>query len=244
VEHRRLIELPSTNTDAGPPLAVAPANPLARRVAVPFDVGSQPPMGMANPAQVHGFRELRTRLLAIGAGLKLPRFTTLVVPLRSGSGGSFVARNLAAAFTFQDGVTALLIDCNLANPVQHVALRTSDEGGLCDFLDEPTKSFAPKTTALRNLYLIPSGRSSSPYREYFSSNAMKGLMRAVEQTASFVFLDGPPAKGSPDARILSELADLVILVVGYGKGTPEEIAQAAAIFDPAKFAGVVFNEGG
>ena len=35
---------------------------------------------------------------------------------------------------------------------------------------------------------------------------------------------------------------LVILVAGYGLDTPEAIAQAAGLFDPAKFAGVVFNE--
>jgi hypothetical protein len=41
---------------------------------------------------------------------------------------------------------------------------------------------------------------------------------------------------------LSELADVVVLVAGYGRNTPAEIAAAAANFDPAKFAGVIFNE--
>ena len=45
-------------------------------------------------------------------------------------------------------------------------------------------------------------------------------------------------KGSPDARILADLADFVVLVAGYGRDTPSTIAQAAANFDPAKFAGV------
>ena len=57
------------------------------------------------------------------------------------------------------------------------------------------------------------------------------------------FLDSPPVIGSPDARILADLADVVVLVAGYGRDTPPTIAQAAANFDPAKFAGVIFNEG-
>jgi protein-tyrosine kinase len=70
---------------------------------------------------------------------------------------------------------------------------------------------------------------------------MRSLMHVVRESGSFVFLDGPPAKGSPDARLLSELADLVVLVVGHGKATPEDVASAVAMFEPTKFAGVVFN---
>jgi Mrp family chromosome partitioning ATPase len=58
----------------------------------------------------------------------------------------------------------------------------------------------------------------------------------------YIFLDSPPALGAPDARMLSELADVVILVAGYGRNTPADIAAAAGNFDPGKFAGVVFNE--
>ena len=58
----------------------------------------------------------------------------------------------------------------------------------------------------------------------------------------YLFLDGPPVKGAPDARILSDLADFVVLVAGYGRDTPAAINQAVANFDPAKLAGVVFNE--
>ena len=53
------------------------------------------------------FREIRTRLLDLGGA---HNFVTLVVAVSSGSGASFVARNLAAAFAFDDARTALLID--------------------------------------------------------------------------------------------------------------------------------------
>jgi hypothetical protein len=34
----------------------------------------------------------------------------------------------------------------------------------------------------------------------------------------------------------------VVLVAGYGRDTPASISQAVANFDPAKLAGVVFNQ--
>ena len=67
-------------------------------------------------------------------------------------------------------------------------------------------------------------------------------MAGLKQAPCYSFLDGPPVKGSPDARILSESVDFVVLVAGYGHDTIDDITQAAALFDPSKFAGVVFNE--
>ena len=52
----------------------------------------------------------------------------------------------------------------------------------------------------------------------------------------------PLVLGSPDARILSELADLVVLVAGYGKVTPDKLEKAIGSFPADKVAGVVFNE--
>ena len=57
-----------------------------------------------------------------------------------------------------------------------------------------------------------------------------------------MFLDSPPVIGSPDARILADLADLVVLVAGYGRDTPGAVNKALANFDPNKIAGVVFNQ--
>jgi Mrp family chromosome partitioning ATPase len=200
---------------------------------------------MASAEQVDGFREVRTRLLAMAQALDLEYFTTLVVPMTPGSGASFVARNLAAAFTLQDNQMAMLVDCNLRHPTQHLSLGArSDDGGLFDFLEQPHAAIDQlvRPTGIPGLHLIPAGHRPSRPREYFSSPAMRMLMSALRQESCFVFLDGPPTKGSPDARILADLADFVILVLGYGCATSDSIVQTAALFDPSKFAGVVFNE--
>jgi Mrp family chromosome partitioning ATPase len=158
-----------------------------------------------------------------------------------------VAGFIAAAFTLEDGRIAVLADCNLRHPTQHLALGARlDDGGLFDFLDNPHPAVDRllRPTGVPGMHLIPAGRVANPHREYFSSQAMRGVMASLRDEPCYVFLDGPPALGAPDARILAELADFVVLVVGYGKNTSESIAQAAAMFDPEKFAGVVFNERG
>jgi Mrp family chromosome partitioning ATPase len=200
--------------------------------------------GMATAEQLDAFRQLRTSLQSMASAVGLRDFTTLVVPVTAGSGASFVARNLAAAFTLQEGRDAVLVDCNMRNPTQHVALGVSSEGGLFDYLEQPEWSFERlvRRTPVPGLHLIPAGRPRSVPREYFSSQRMRVLMNALREEVCDVILDGPPTIGSPDARILSDLADFVVLVTGYGRDTHEQIAHASALFEPGKFAGVVFNE--
>lgn len=200
--------------------------------------------GMATAEQLDAFRQLRTSLQSMASAVGLRDFTTLVVPVSAGTGSSFVARNLAAAFTLQEGRDAVLVDCNMRNPTQHVALGVSGEGGLFDYLEQPEWSFERlvRRTPVPGLHLIPAGRPRSVPREYFSSQRMRVLMNALREEVADVILDGPPTIGSPDARILSDLADFVVLVTSYGRDTSEQIAHASALFEPGKFAGVVFNE--
>lgn len=189
------------------------------------------------------FRELRTRLLALGGAQS---FVTLVVSVSSRSGGSFVARNLAAAFALDEAKTALLIDCNLRHPDQHKALGVdTTKGGLIDYLEHPSLGVENILyhTGIPRLRLIPAGKLRERGDELFSSFRMRAVLDSLRcrYADRYLFLDGPAIKGSPDARILSDLADFVVVVAGYGRDTAASIAQCVAGFDSEKLAGVVFN---
>ncbi len=193
--------------------------------------------------QADAFREIRTRLLALGGN---QNFVTMIASVSPRSGGSFVARNLAAAFAFDESKTALLIDCNPRHAAQHKALGTEPGPGLIDYLEKPNMGMHSiiHRTGIPRLRLIPSGRQRETSGELFSSFRMRATLDSLRcrYADRYLLLDGPAVKGSPDARILSDLADFVVLVAGYGRDTPAAIAQAASIFDPERFAGVVFNE--
>ncbi len=194
--------------------------------------------------QADAFREIRTRLLALGGD---NNFITMVAPISPRSGGSFVARNLAAAFAFDEAKTALLIDCNLRNASQQKALDVdARNGGLIDYLEHPALGVEKILyhTGIPRLRLIPSGRQREMGGEYFSSFRMRAMLDSLRSRYSdrYLFLDGPAVKGSPDARILAELADFVVLVTGSGRDTPSLIRKHVADFDPNKLAGVVINQ--
>lgn len=217
--------------------ALTPAQ-LAERSIIPYADG-------ANRQLVDSFRELRTRLLATSSD----NFITLVAPVSPHCGGSFVARNLALAMTLDQSRNALLIDCNLRRPTQHLAMKIDTlRGGLINYLEEPDAEVDNLLypTGIPRLKLIPAGRSTfgDMEIEHFTSFRMRLLLDSLRSSYSdrYIFLDSPPVLGAPDARMLSELADVVILVAGYGRNTPIDIATAASNFDPRKFAGVVFNE--
>lgn len=193
--------------------------------------------------QADAFRGLRTRLLALG---RERNFVTLVAPVKPGCGGSFVARNLAAAFAFDETKTALLLDCDALHPAQDRALGvTTSGGGMMDYLDGNVTdlSAVQYETGLPRLRLIPCGSSRETTGEYFSSTRMRMMIDSLRGTHPnrYLILDSPPVLDSPDARILSDLADLIVLVAGYGQVTADSIDAAAASFDPDKLAGVVFN---
>ena len=207
------------------------------------------PVWMATSEQFESFRELRTRLLDLASGVGREHFTTMIVPMTAKCGGSFVARNLAAAFTLQHR-PSLLIECDFRSEAPDDGFGPGrDTEGLFDFLsegDNPSAVLPIWPTVIRGLNVIPPGRRDLAFpglqREHLSSPAMKELMARVRSWPCHAFLVAPPVEGSPDARILSELADLIVLVIGYRRATPRAIAHAAAMFDRKKFAGAVFNE--
>jgi Mrp family chromosome partitioning ATPase len=204
--------------------------------------------GLASLEQIDAFRDLRTKLMLMAAGEKLQHFTTMVVGVNESSDASFVARNLAAAFTLQDH-PALLIECNFRSTTRHGFIGPgADAEGLYDFLidaSNPSAILPIWPTVINGLRLIPSGRCNrtiAAQREILSSQPMRELMAKLRSWPLYVVLDSPPVNGSPDARILSDLADFVVLVVGYGSVSNATIARAAAAFDRRKVAGVVLNE--
>lgn len=195
--------------------------------------------------EVDAFRDLRTKLLSMMDG----NFVTLIAPVSAGCGSSFVARNLAAAFAFDDTRTALLLDCDLRYPSQHEVMRI-DPGNahLVNYLQGKVEDIGEliHDTGVPRFGLIPAGPPRENSAEQFATPRMRLLVDSLRSHYSnrYLFLDAPPVESSPDARILAESADIVVLVTGYAMNTAETIARAVQQFPPEKFAGVVFNDMG
>ncbi|OEY68115.1 polysaccharide biosynthesis protein [Marinobacter sp. X15-166B] len=191
---------------------------------------------------VNRFRSLRTKLLEASGG---NNFTLVVTGATAGAGSSFVALNLAAAFAFDQAKTALIIDCNLREPSLHSVLDITPENGLTDFLEDFDYDIARVLypTGIPRLRLIPAGSQRESAAEFFTSFRMKQFLQAVRRRYPdrFIVLDTVSISDSPDARILTDLADYALLVVPHGRITAGAAEQAALAFDPQKFLGAVVN---
>lgn len=195
-----------------------------------------------NRALVNRFRHLRTKLLELSGG---NNFTMVVSGACEGAGTSFMAMNLAAAFAFDQSKTALIIDCNLRNPVLHTQLDLVAEAGLTDFLEDSDYDIGRVIypTGIPRLRLIPAGSQRENPAEFFTSFRMKQFLQVLRlrYPDRFIVLDTAPIGDSPDARILGDLCDYSMLVVPHGRLTATAVENAAQAFDPDKFVGAVIN---
>lgn len=196
-----------------------------------------------NRKVVNRFRDLRTRLLEVSKGNNFAIVVTGAVP---GAGASFVALNLAASFAFDQAKTALIIDCNLREPVLHSQLDLVPDTGLTDFLEDPDLDIGRiiYSTGIPRLRLIPAGSRRESPAEFFSSFRMKQFLLAVRRRYPdrFIILDTNSISESPDARILAELCDYGLVVVPHGRATIDQVDYAASAIDRDKFVGIVIND--
>jgi capsular exopolysaccharide synthesis family protein len=201
----------------------------------------RPQLGEDPAVQV--IRALRTRIIQQCHGQNA---VTLVTSVSRGCGGSFIARNLAAAFALDAGKTALLMDCDLANPSVHKLLRGAAVPGLADYLENPSLDIKDiiHPLGIARYRVITAGRGSETAEELFSSAKMKQLIDTVRERyrERFIIIDGPPMSKIADMRILSELADFVLVVAGYGRSTNAQITSCLNIIGEKKLLGLVFNE--
>src|SRR5699024_11836084 len=138
------------------------------------------------------------------------------------------ARNLAVSIAMDEERTALLIECDHRHPALaddfHLPKRSP---GLLDLFgtDMHNVNSIIYPSGVERLRLIPAGRSGQRGLEFYASVRMRALVKELRYRYDdrYIVIDAPPVLGAPDARILAEYADLVILAVGEGRHRPEVI---------------------
>jgi capsular exopolysaccharide synthesis family protein len=192
---------------------------------------------------VKALRDIRTKIIQKTAGQNGVIMVSSVV---GKGGGSFISFNLGAAFAFDAGRTALLVDCNLRNPSLKQLLGSDQQQGLTDFLENPELDISQiiHPIGIERLRGIPAGGQCEVPAEYFSSLKMRQLLDDVRQRypERYIILDAPPLTDQADVQMLAELSDYVLIVVPYGKVTTSQLAASISHLSPEKLLGVVFNE--
>lgn len=234
-----LVEIPVGSASSSAIAHMAETTP--RNIAELQRLGVVSPAMGENPV-VKSFREVRTKILQKTGGRNS---VIMVASVTGGNGTSFVALNLSAAFAFDVGKTALLVDCNLKNPSLQRFFAKTTAKGLVDFLDGSNIDVADiiHSVGVDRLRVIPAGNRNDKHGEYFTSVKMKALIGTLRARypERFIILDAPSILESADTQILSELCDHVVLVVPYGAVTSLEVERALKAIDRNKLIGFVFN---
>ncbi len=211
------------------------AGDLAQRGVIQSQRGEDP--------AVQVFRDLRTKIVQQSQGQNA---VILVTSVSQGCGSSFIAQNLGAAFAFDMGKTALLIDCNLKTPSVHKLLANASAPGLTEYFENPDLDIKEiiHPVGIARYRVITAGKRREIIEEYFTSEKMKHLMDTLRRRYQerFIIMDGPPMSKIADIRVLSDLADWVLVVARYARSTNTQIANCLDAISEKKQIGIVFNE--
>jgi len=215
---------------------LAPTRALARTEAV---VAAADPFG----EEADSFRELRTELLESVFEDDTRRALAVVSPQR-GDGKTYVAANLAVAFSHL-GRHTLLIDANMRSPALHRLFGIEQSPGLSSILSRRLETNAVHPSReVPGLFLLPAGPVPPNPLELVQQDGFDFLVQDMLERFDYVIVDTPPTARGSDARVIARAAGAALVV---GRKDHSRIADLRRMLGaigngPAKLAGVVVND--
>lgn len=186
------------------------------------------------------FRTLRARLDSLAA--QRPMRTLAVASAISGEGKTTASINLALVSSMSTERRVLLVDCDMRKPKVHHSLGLRPEAGLAEVLSgEVTAEKAILRAEGTRLDVLPVRTLPSNPSELLGSSRMRSLMEELVSRYDLVVLDLPAVLALPDAKIVSELIDGVVMVVRADLTPREDVEAALDVLDRRRVLGLVLN---
>ncbi|EPE63547.1 tyrosine-protein kinase YwqD [Exiguobacterium sp. S17] len=190
------------------------------------DYGQRDLITLANPKSPisEQYRTIRTNLEFTSIGQKLQMIN--VTSASTGEGKSTTAANLAVVYA-QLGKRVLLIDCDLRKPTAQFTFNLSSQAGLSTILvGRILLDRAIQKTGVERLSLLTAGPIPPNPTELIASDQMVELLDEVRRQYDIVILDAPPMMQVADARLLANIADGTILVIGCENSERQLVLKA------------------
>lgn len=200
---------------------------------------------------IEQFRSLRSRMFEFRDLNNLK--SILVSSGLPQEGKSFVATNLAVAFSRHKAARVLLIDGDMRRATLHKTLGTSQGPGLTEYLSgqatvseimqRPSVSDidSPFAAGLASLTFIPGGLMQSKAADLSGNHKFDRLIESVAPFFDWIVVDSSPVNLVSDGVNLARACDAVLLVA-RGAVTRYETAQRAlAELKASKVLGFVLN---
>lgn len=197
----------------------------------------------ADPFSPHAeaFRELRSQIMLEGNS---QRRAVAVISPDSGDGRSYVAANLAIAFS-QLGGRTLLVDADMRSPRQHELFRAKTDGGLSGILAGRAGARSIQAVPdLPSLFLLPVGTQPPNPLELVQQPTFSALMQQLQTKFGYVIVDTPAASVGADWRVIAGSCGSAVVL---GRRNKTRMANLDRIVSSLKkgrvrVAGVVMNE--
>jgi chain length determinant protein tyrosine kinase EpsG len=189
-------------------------------------------------------RALRTQLMIRWYQPDNGRKSLVIASPEPGEGRSYVAANLAIAFS-QLGARTLLVDADMRNARQHRIFGLPEMQGLSTLLAGRSdhKSTFP-VPGMSRLSVLPAGPLPPNPQELLSRPVFAGLMKDLQAVYDVVIIDSPPARHYADTQSITYRAGDALVVARRNHtsvaSTQKVIRELAAT--GARVVGTVVND--
>jgi capsular exopolysaccharide synthesis family protein len=195
---------------------------------------------MPTSAYAEAIRSVLTGILLSDA--RTPRVVA-VTSARPNEGKTATAISMARLNALA-GRRTICLDIDLRKPELHKRLKVHVQAGLVDYLSgQATLADVIQKDETTGLDYIVAGRRTVNSAELLRSKHLRDLLVELGRVYDLVIVDAPPVLALADARLTARLADKTLLVVRWGRTTPEvaRLAIRQLIDAGADIAGVAIS---
>lgn len=171
--------------------------------------------------------------------------TVAITSPTQGCGKTVVSINLAMSIAHHTDTTTMLVDFDLRRPTVKKYLGLPVGPSLNDVLSgDAAISDALVNPGLDRLVVLPTAMPLSHSSEILSSQKVGNLVEEIRDRYAerIVMFDLPPLLGSDDAMIMLSRVDCVLVVVGNGMVSNDQLTETMRYIDPDKLLGTVLNK--
>jgi protein-tyrosine kinase len=165
----------------------------------------------------------------------------LIASALPGEGKTLTAVNLALTLSESYRRRVLLIDADLRHPTIHTVFRAPNTAGLHEALTSASDRPVPIIRAGGDLSLLTAGAPQADPMRALTSPRMSRLVQDAASRFDWVILDTPPVALLPDAKLLTAMADAVLLVIRAASTPHRPIQRTIEAIGRDRVIGVVLN---
>lgn len=171
------------------------------------------------------FQFLRTRLIGIlRKGKNEPTKVVTIMSPNAGDGKSFVSVNLAIALG-RFNLKAVIVDCDIMKSSTTKFFDIDAKEGLVDYVTRDAK-LEPLIVQSEypNVYFLPSGPRATNF-DILASRGMEKLFNSLRDKFDVILLDTPAFAAGPEASILANMSDHILLVVNAYQTKLQDLSE-------------------